>query len=199
VEIIYPNRIKISLDEIVEKTVPVITNIEKTCKDGHIQVGAISFIPDSITLTGPKIELDKILGVKTMLDTLSNLSKVTIAKIGLLADNRLIKYSVKEVKYSLNIQQISERIVVDIPVKVINKVKGIRVFPSPQTVSLTIIGGAIQISQIKSSDIFVVVDFKDWQLEKNFYVPDVSIPFDILSWTDLSPRTIEIGVAREFK
>ena len=199
VEIVYPNRIKISLDEIVEKKVPVITNIEKTSKDGHIQVGEISFIPDSITLTGPKIELDKILGVKTMIDTLSNLSKVTIAKIGLLAGNRLIKYSVKEVEYSLNIQQISERIVVDIPVKVINKVKGIRVFPSPQTVSLTIIGGAIQISQIKSSDIFVVVDFKDWQLEKNFYVPDVSIPFDILSWTDLSPRTIEIGVAREFK
>ena len=199
VEVIYPNRIKISLDEIVEKKVPVITNIEKTSKDGHIQLGAISFIPDSITLTGPKIELDKILGVKTMPDTLLNLSKFTIAKIGLLVDNRLIKYSAKEVEYSLNIQQISERIVVDIPVKVINKVKGIRVFPSPQTVSLTIIGGAIQISQIKSSDILVIVDFKDWQLEKNFYVPDVSVPFDILSWTDLSPRTIEIGVARESK
>ena len=199
VEVIYPNRIKISLDEIVEKKVPVITNIEKTSKDGHIQLGAISFIPDSITLTGPKIELDKILGVKTMLDTLLNLSKFTIAKIGLLVDNRLIKYSAKEVEYTLNIQQISERIVVDIPVKVINKVKGIRVFPSPQTVSLTIIGGAIQISQIKSSDILVIVDFKDWQLEKNFYSPDVSVPFDILSWTDLSPRTIEIGVARESK
>ena len=29
VEVIYPNRIKISLDEIVEKKVPVISNIEK--------------------------------------------------------------------------------------------------------------------------------------------------------------------------
>lgn len=199
VEVIYPNRIKISLDEIVEKTVPVISNIEKISKDGHVQVGKIIFNPDSITLTGPKIELEKIFDVKTMIDTLENLSKFTSAKIGLIIDNRLIKYSEKKVQYSLNIQQISERIIVEIPVKVINKVKGLRVFPSPQTVSLTVIGGSTQISKIKSSDISVIVDFKDWVLEKKFYIPTVSIPFDILSWTDLSPRAIEIGVARESK
>ena len=148
---------------------------------------------------GPKIELEKIFEIKTMIDTLENLSKFTSAKIGLKTDSRLIKYSEKEVQYSLNIQQISERIVVEIPVKVINKVKGLRVFPSPQTVSLTIIGGSTQISKIKPSDISVIVDFKDWVLDKKFYLPTVSIPFDILSWTDLSPRAIEIGVARESK
>ena len=63
--------------------------------------------------------------------------------------------------------------------------------------SLTVIGGSTQISKIKSSDISVIVDFKDWVLEKKFYIPTVLIPFDILSWTDLSPRAIEIGVARE--
>ena len=132
-------------------------------------------------------------------EVLENLSKFTSAKIGLIIDNRLIKYSEKKVQYSLNIQQISERIIVEIPVKVINKVKGLRVFPSPQTVSLTVIGGSTQISKIKSSDISVIVDFKDWVLEKKFYIPTVLIPFDILSWTDLSPRAIEIGVARESK
>ena len=61
------------------------------------------------------------------------------------------------------------------------------------------IGGATQISKIKSSDISVIVDFKDWALDKKFYIPTVSIPLDIISWTDLSPRAIEIGVARESK
>jgi len=199
VEVIYPNRIKISLDEIVEKIVPIITNIEKISEDGHVQVGKINFSPDSIILTGPKIELDNIFGIKTMIDTLENLTKFTSAKIGLIADNRLIKYSEKEVQYSLDIQQISERIIVEIPVKVINKVKDLRVFLSPQTVSLTVIGGATQISKIKSSDISVIVDFKDWALDKKFYIPTVSIPFDIITWTDLSPRAIEIEVARESK
>ena len=119
--------------------------------------------------------------------------------IDLIFPSRLINYSVSNIKYHLDIQQISERIIVDIPVKVINKVQGIRVFPSPQTVSLTVVGGAIQISKIKPSDISVTVDFKSWKINKSFYEPFVKFPFSILDWRDLSPRTIELGVAREAK
>ena len=111
----------------------------------------------------------------------------------------MINYSFNRANYYYNIQQISERIIVDIPVKVVNKIKGIRVFPSPQTVSLTVVGGINQIAQIESSEISVVVDFNFWELEKIFYSPKVSIPFDILNWKNLSPRTIELGVARESK
>ena len=96
-------------------------------------------------------------------------------------------------------QQISERIIVDIPVEVINKISGIRVFPSPQTVSLTVVGGVSQIAKIKPADILVIVDFSMWELEQNFYNPKITVPFDILNWKDLSPRTIELGVARESK
>ena len=76
---------------------------------------------------------------------------------------------------------------------------GIRVFPSPQTVSLTVVGGAVQISKIKPSDILVTVDFRSWSINQSFYEPRVSFPFEILNWKDLSPRSIELGVARETK
>jgi hypothetical protein len=66
-------------------------------------------------------------------------------------------------------------------------------------VSLTVIGGAIQLSKIKSNVILVKVDFNLWSINQNFYEPQVSFPFDILDWRDLSPRTIELGVARESK
>ena len=49
------------------------------------------------------------------------------------------------------------------------------------------------------SDISVVLDFNMWSLDKTFYSPVIAIPFDILNWKDLSPRTIELGVARESK
>ena len=77
-------------------------------------------------------------------------------------------FSQKKINYFLDVQQISERIIVDIPVKVINKVRGIRVFPSPQTVSLTVVGGVNQIANIKPDDISVIVDFKSWKLKKTF-------------------------------
>lgn len=199
VEIVYPNRIKISLDEIMKKTVPVSSNLLISLKDGYTQVGLIKFYPDSVNIVGPKAELDRINNINTIKDTLTNLSDALNSDLNLILPNRLINCSHTEVQCYLDIQQISERIIVDIPVKVINKVKGIRVFPSPQTVSLTVIGGAIQISKIKSNDILVNVDFNSWSINQNFYEPQVSFPFDILDWRDLSPRTIELGVARESK
>ena len=199
VEVVYPNRIKIRLDEVMKKKVPIISNIRSVVKDGYIQVGNTQFEPDSLTIIGPKVELDKINEVYTTKDTLFNLIKSNMGMIDLISQNRLIKYSLKKINYFLDVQQISERIIVDIPVKVINKVKGIRVFPSPQTVSLTVVGGVSQIADIKPNDISVIVDFKSWKLEKNFYIPKITIPFDILNWKDLSPRTIELGVARESK
>lgn len=199
VEVVYPNRIKIKLDEVMEKKVPIVSNIWSVVKDGYVQIGKTQFTPDSILIIGPKVELKKVSNIYTIKDSVLNLSKDYKSKIDLIMPNRLIKYSSEKVNYFFNIQQISERIVVDIPVKVINIIKGIRVFPSPQTVSLTLVGGVNQIAKIKPSDILVVVDFENWRIEKNFYTPDVSVPYDILNWKDLSPRSIELGVARESK
>jgi len=199
VEVIYPNRIKISLDEIMQKNVPVKSTLISYLKDGYTQVGLIKLNPDSVIIVGPKAELDKIDNIYTISDTLIELSGHTEGKLNIVSPSKLINCSHNEISYLLDIQQISERIIVDIPVSVINKVKGIRVFPSPQTVSLTVIGGANQISKIKSSDLSVSVDFTSWSINQNFYKPEVSIPFDIINWRDLSPRTIELGVARESK
>ena len=52
------------------------------------------------------------------------------------------------------------------------KIKSLIVFPSPQTVSLTVVGGVNQIANIEPIDILVIVDFNLWELEKNFYSPD---------------------------
>jgi len=197
IEVVYPNRIKIRLDEIMEKKVPIISNIRSSVKDGYIQVGNTQFKPDSLTIIGPKVELDGINEVYTAKDTLINLTKSVRGTIDLISQNRLIKLPLKKINYFIDVQQISERIIVDIPVKVINKLRGIRVFPSPQTVSLTVVGGVNQIADIEPNDISVIVDFKSWKLEKNFYIPKIAVPFDILSWKNLSPRTIELGVARE--
>ncbi len=199
IEVVYPNRINIRLDEIMEKKVPIISNIKSLVKDGYLQIGNTQFEPDSLIIIGPKVELNKINEVHTAKDTLFNLSKSIRGTIDLISQNRLIKFSLRKINYFLDVQQISERIIVDIPVNVINKVRGIRVFPSPQTVSLTVVGGVNQIADIEPNDISVIVDFKSWKLEKNFYIPKIAVPFDILNWKDLSPRTIELGVARESK
>ena len=137
--------------------------------------------------------------IKIKKDTLSGLIKPQSGELGLESRGRLIEYSEEQVKYYIDVQEISERIIVDIQVQVNNRRKDIRVFPSPQTVSLTVIGGLERIARLKPEEIDVIIDFNNWSRQKQFYEPNVIVPENIIEWRDLSPRSLELGVARQIK
>ena len=199
VEVVYPNRIKISLDDYSSKSVPIISNLHIKPAPGFIMVGNQIIKPEKIDIAGPKKELALINHIETINDTISGLTSFYSGEIKTKSLGRLIKYSTNSVEISLDIQDISERIIVDVPVIIVNIPKKIRVFPSPQTVSLTVIGGINQISNLNPNDIKVIVDFNNWSHLKQFYEPKVSIPENLLDWRDISPKNVEIGVAREIK
>ena len=199
VEVVYPNRIKISLDDYSSKNVPIISNLHIKPAPGFILVGNQIIRPEKIDIAGPKKELALINHIETIYDTINGLTSFYSGEIKTQSLGRLIKYSTNSVEISLDIQNISERIIVDVPVIVANIPEKIRVFPSPQTVSLTVIGGVNQISNLNPTDIKVIVDFNDWSHLKQFYEPKVSIPKNLLDWRDISPKNVEIGVAREIK
>ena len=199
VEVVYPNRIKISLDDYSSKSVPIISNLHIKPAPGFLLVGNQIIRPEKIEIAGPKKELALINHIETIHDTINGLTSFYSGEIKTQSLGRLIKYSTNSVEISLDIQDISERIIVDVPVKIVNIPKKIRVFPSPQTVSLTVIGGINQISNLNPNDIKVIVDFNDWSHLKQFYEPKVSIPKNLLDWRDISPKNVEIGVAREIK
>jgi YbbR domain-containing protein len=162
-------------------------------------VGKTSLKPSTIEIAGPREDLALINHVETIHDTFSGISMPMEGSIYLKSLGRLIEYSQDKVYQEIDIQEIGERIIVDIPVRVINKRETIRVFPSPQTVSLTVIGGVQRIAELNPDEIEVIIDFNDWNLQVQFYEPSVNVPIDILKWRDLSPRSLELGVAREVK
>ena len=197
VEVVYPNRIKISLDEYQVKTVPVLANIVVQPSPGYIQVGETVISPYKIDIAGPKKELALINHVETFYDTIIDIATSLDRNINIETFGRLIDYSEDAVNVAINIQEIGERIIVDIPVQVINIPQKIRVFPSPQTVSLTVVGGVQRIAKLSPDDIDIIIDFNNWNHQIQFYEPEVVIPNDVLEWGDISPRSLEMGVARE--
>ena len=199
VEIVHPNRIQISLDDYKVKTVSVLSNLIVIPTSGHIQVGNIKITPNQIQIAGPKEELALINHVETILDTVSGITIPLQSLMEIESLGRLINYSHDAVMIKLNIQEIGERIIVDIPVNVINIKKNIRVFPSPQTISLTVVGGVQRIAKLNPEDIQIIIDFNSWNRKIQFYEPIVIIPADVLEWRDISPRSLELGVAREVK
>ena len=199
VEVIYPNRINISLDEYSVKKVPVVSNLHINPAPGFILVSEPIIVPLEIEIAGPKKELALINHVETIYDTINGLTSFYKGYTEIQSSGRLIKYSSNSIEITLDIQDISERIIADIPVKVINVPDKFRVFPSPQTVSLTIVGGVKRIASLLPEDIKVIIDFNNWNHQKQFYEPQVIIPNNILDWRDISPKNLEIGVAREIQ
>jgi len=199
VEVIYPNRINISLDEYSVKKVPVISNLHINPAPGFILVNQPIILPSEIEIAGPKKELALINHIETIYDTINGLTSLYKGYTEIQSLGRLIEYSLNSIEITLDIQDISERIIADIPVRVINVPDKFRVFPSPQTVSLTIVGGVKRIASLIPEDINVIIDFDNWNHQKQFYEPQVIIPNDILDWRDISPKNLEIGVAREIR
>lgn len=199
IEIIYPSRIQISLDDMEEKQVPILSNITVMTEPGFMIIGEVDFEPNLITIAGPKEDLVLINHVKTQFDTLIGVNNSLSGNINLQSKGRLINFSEDQIHYYVNIEEISERIIAGIPVNIINIPNNIRVFPSPQTVALTVIGGLKQISNLRAEEINVTLDFNYWSSKQQFYEPNVYVPKSVIKWQDLSPRSLELGVARQSK
>ena len=199
VEVIHPNRIKISLDEYQVKKVPIISNLYISPSPGYMLVGDIKLKPKMIEIAGPKEEIALINHVDTAYDTIINITNAYKGNVKIFSKKNLIKYSPIFVEVSLDIQQISERIIADIPVIINDVPEKIRVFPSPQTVSLTVVGGLQRIASLQPDEINVIISFNDWNSQIQFYEPYVELPSGILNWKDISPKNLEIAVAREIR
>jgi len=198
IEVVYPSEVHISLDEYLVKTVPVLPDVLVKTASGYVQVSDIHVSPSTIDIAGPKELMQSIYFVHTVRDTVENLMSSIHKTIPIEKQKRIIEYSLEEVKYSVNIQAISERIITEVPVKIVNISSGYRVFVNPRTVSLTVIGGVDRISDVYPEDVFIYIDFKDkWNPKQQFYEPSVVTPNDILEWRDLSPRNVELVVTRE--
>ena len=56
VEVIYPNKINISLDEYLVKKVPILSNVYIKPAPGYILVGQPTILPERLEIAGPKRE-----------------------------------------------------------------------------------------------------------------------------------------------
>lgn len=198
-EIVYPLEIKISLDEYLVKSIPVIPKIVIHSEPGFIQVGDINISPNIIDIAGPRELVDSLQWITTEAETLLALKEpVWDGYLSIHAPHPIIEYKDRSISYEIDIQKISERIISDIPVQVTRVPDGLRVFVNPRTVSLTAVGGVFRIADIYPEDFVIYVDFEDqWVQKKQFYAPTIVIPNDVIEWQDLSPRNIELVVTRD--
>ncbi|MDA0753165.1 MAG: hypothetical protein O3A49_00560 [Candidatus Marinimicrobia bacterium] len=196
VEVLNPRNVQIKLQRYMVKKVPIESQILVYTEPGYISLGE-QFSPDSISIGGPEEAVNQIDFVFTEKDTLIDLVASINGNWSILNPNKLISFDPKKVDALIDVQPISETIITGIPVELINKPSDINVFVNPATVSLTIVGGLNQITNIIPEDIDVIIDFNLWNSEKKFYLPTIKLPDYLIEWKDLSPNNLEILVIKE--
>ena len=196
VEVLNPRNVQIKLQRYMVKKVPIESQILVSTEPGYIALGG-QFSPDSISIGGPEEAVNQIDFVLTEKDTLIDLVASVNGNWSILNPNKLVSFDPKKVDALIDVQPISETIITGIPVELINKPNDVNVFVNPATVSLTIVGGLKQITNILPEDIDVIIDFDLWNSEKQFYSPTIKLPDYLIEWKDLSPNNLEILVIKE--
>ena len=196
VEVLNPRNVQIKLQRYMVKKVPIESQILVSTEPGYIALGE-QFSPDSISIGGPEEAVNKINFVFTEKDTLFELVASVNGNWSIINPNKLVSFDPKKVDALIDVQPISETIITGIPVELINKPNDVNIFVNPATVSLTIVGGLKQITNILPEDINVIIDFDFWNSEKQFYSPSIKLPDYLIEWKDLSPNNLEILVIKE--
>ena len=197
VEVIHPSSIYISLDEYKEKEVYVKTDIYVKPRLGYVLVGDPVINPKYIKITGSRNIVENIEYVNINPDSILDIDGDISISLPLTPPaEKVLEYSHDKIIYSQSIQKIGERIISEIPVNVLNQDNNMRVFASPQTVSLTVVGGNEFISNLEPSAIEASVDFHSWSEDVQFYEIEINAPEGVIDWMDLSPMNIELIVTQ---
>jgi len=165
--------LRVQLDNIVFKKVPVITETDFSYKNGFRQVDSIKILPDSIMISGPSTYLDTIRTVKTKVLSEENLDK-TFSKIVEIKKytTQKISFDPKEVTVSVEVSEFSQKEIV-LPIEVINLPENIIIKLIPSVVTVVFNVSVEEFKEITENDFSLVCDYAKRNIEENFMIPDL--------------------------
>ncbi|HDL78080.1 MAG TPA: hypothetical protein ENH09_00695, partial [Bacteroidetes bacterium] len=176
-QIVNPDTVVFVLERKSERELPIIPNISMVLEPGYIVVGEIKITPPKVRVSGPKSVVDTLKILHTRKLFFEHVKSDLNGKVRLVfQENHHLTVTPKWVRYSINVQQLGEKTVKDIPVKLLNApVKGnFRVIPS--TISVTIEGGVDLLDKITAKDIYVYIDYKQRKIDHDEYKAIIELP-----------------------
>lgn len=137
----------------ITKKVPINTEANLSFSTGYNTLQVIDIIPDSVVISGPQQELNKIRRVNTEKLILKNINDTLRGKVNLKSPSKSIEISKSQVEYFLPVEKFSEKALM-IDIKTINIPDSLElsIFPNQAKVSFLV--------SLKSFDKVSNLDFK---------------------------------------
>lgn len=145
---------------VISKKVPVKSMLNAGFSQNYLLDGVIDIDPDSVTVKGPKNEVDSIRFVPTEVMYLSELKDDFSLAARLNKKTSLVKtdFSVAEVTLSGNVSRFSEKVIL-VPVQLINLPENTSAQTFPEEVGVLIKASVADLKQIRVSDLKVIGDY----------------------------------------
>lgn len=196
--IVYPESLRIELDRLDILRVPVRLRADIKTAPGYITVKRPVVTPDSVLLSGPRTYMKKYKEVFTEPLNRTGITEPIQMVLNLeIPIQENIESSAYEVNFYQPVEQIGEQIISNIPVHLVGVPSHTNVELSPSEISLTISAAISQLANIQPQDIKVYFNFREnWKYDEKYYVPTVELPEDVLSWSNMTPRRVEVRVIR---
>jgi len=197
--IVYPESLRVELDRLDILKVPVRHRLDIKTAPGYILVNDPEIVPDSVILSGPRTYMKKYKEIITEEYVGINVISPVELDLGLeipASDN--INISTSKIHIYQAVEQIGEQSIANVPVRIVGVPGRTKVEISPSEITITVSSAVSQLTNIQPEDINVYFDFKkNWKYGENYYVPSVELPAGVISWSNLTPRRIEVRIVRE--
>ncbi len=146
--------------KVMIKNVPVRSAIDLSFSQNHLLDGPLQIIPDQITVSGPKNEIDTLVSVTTETLELNDLQQDFSIQVNLLKPDTLTntKYSTKTVQIKGKVAKFSEK-VINVPIQVLNLPQGTVIQTFPEVAKILIKAKLEELKGITASDFQVFADY----------------------------------------
>lgn len=159
VEILSPKSTKIKLDRLMEKKIPIRSQIGIIPGEGYLQVGKVSLDSHEVVISGPRGLVRGIKSIQTEKKVLEGVTEPIFDEIGLtLPEGYNLKLSFEKVNFSADIQKSIEKEIPGVAVETVNLPRGRNVKIQPDSINVVILGGENVVRQLTKDQIRVIVD-----------------------------------------
>jgi YbbR domain-containing protein len=158
-EILSPQSMKIKLDRLIEKKVPIHSQITILPEEGYLLIGEVSLDSHEVVISGPRRLVRKIKSIQTEKKGLEGVTEPISDQIGLtLPEGYNLELSFEKVNFSADIQKAIGKEIPSVPVETVNLPEGRKVKVQPDSINVVIFGGENVVNQLTKDQIKVTID-----------------------------------------
>jgi hypothetical protein len=197
INIIEPDTVKIRLDDLERKQVPIRSLVSIIPKAGYALLGKPMLVEDSVTAWGARSDVRGILEVVTDSVTFDDVSGEFRKEIPLNIKDDRLEYNIDMVEVTARVDRLGQIDLEDVPVSIEAVPSNRQVISEPSRVTLVVKGAVSLLRDLRNDSLRAVINFQEsWNPSIKMYQPMIKLPEGI-ELVDIKPNQVHLNVIKK--